>query len=202
MASKKNAEDAQKEQSTRVKNAGPAGFALFEYQSNKDHSAYWIHFKRQLLNYVIRTYDPMIEEVIEHGTRPVVPKLDLAELASSTPSRFIKPVTNSSEQEVEEDVFVSEDLDKESSTSTKASTKKPAAAAVKKPQRSSVMSTDGEENPLYHVEMVVFDTELKELTNARLKKVNLNNTQLEHFYQIIWNQCGLSMQLFIKNIKA
>jgi len=53
----------------------------------------------------------MIEEVIEHGTRPVVPKLDLTELASSTPSRFIKPVTSSSErEEVEEDVFVSEEL--------------------------------------------------------------------------------------------
>ena len=81
MASKKTAEDAPKEQSARVKNAGPAGFALFEFQKDKDHSAYWIHFKRHLRTYVILHYDPMIKEVIEHGMRPVVPKMDLTEMA-------------------------------------------------------------------------------------------------------------------------
>jgi len=139
----------------------------------------------------------MIEEVIELGTRPVIPKLDLAELASSAPSKFIKPVATRVDQEEDEE---DHSLLDESESSTKPSGKK--SAAVKKPQKLFTMSTEGEENPLYHIEMVVFDTELKELTNARLKKVNLISTQLEHFYQIIWNQCGLSMQLFIKNIKA
>ena len=128
----------------------------------------------------------MLERIIDHGLRPEVPKLDLSELSLSTPSRFNKAAATR------------DDLEDFGKGATEPTTK----SSTNKDTKAFTMSSDGEENPLYHVEMIVFETELKKLTNIRMDKVHLIKTQLEHFYQILWNQCGLSMQRFIQNIKA
>ena len=115
---KAHAEDAPREQSARVKNVGPAGFALFEYLGeNRDHSSIWFHVKRNLRNYVITNYDTLIEQIIEDGTRPIVPEVDLEELMLSAPSEF-KKAPAVFDEEVEQDKEESLTLGEDSTDST------------------------------------------------------------------------------------
>ena len=127
MASSKkaHAQDAQKEQSSRAKNVGPAGFALFEYLGeNRDHTAIWFHVKRHLRNHVINNFNSLIEQVIEHGTTPIVPEVDLTKLMLSAPSEFKKSTAVYDEdvkQDREELLTLGEDF---TDSTTKAPTKK------------------------------------------------------------------------------
>ena len=176
MASSKkaHAEDAPREQSARAKNVGPAGFALFEYLGeNRDHTSIWFHVKRNLRNYVITNYDTLIEQIIEKGTRPIVPEVDLEELMLSAPSEFKKvSVMRDEESEQEESIQFGEDL---SDATAKGSTKK-ATFTKSKPKSSSSMSQTREENPMYRYEMILFEDKVKETGKIRIKLANLIET--------------------------
>ena len=202
---KSHAQEAPKEHSSQLKNVGPAGFALYEYLGeNRDHTGVWFHVNRNLRNYVVNNYNTLVEEIIDKGTLPIVPEVDLTKLMLSLPSEFKKAsptvfsIEEESEQE-EETVTLGEDS---SESTSKTTSRKPNPKKSKPKSSSSMMHTSEEANPLYRYEMIIFDGKVKEAGRVQCVLENLVKTQVEQFYRIMWLQCGQSMQHFLKNIKG
>ncbi len=88
---KKSHAQAPKEQSSQPKNVVSARFALYEFLGeNMDHTGVWFHVKRNLKNYVVNNYNTLVEEIIDKGTLPIVPEVDLTKLILSVPSEYKK----------------------------------------------------------------------------------------------------------------
>ena len=200
----------------RSRNLGPAGFPMFEYYgSGKDHSHAWLKHKRNLKNTILQyKLDILLEQIIDDGVDPDVPVLDLHALRKLAPSKII-PATakfesddsssddsddSDSEDNVEHEGY-EEPLTLEALLSKEAKKDKPLVTSKSetKPQQSS---TESIENPLYEIQLGLFNEDLKTQSKARMTQVLQLKKDKQTFYVIMWAQCGLSMQNHIQSIRS
>ena len=170
----------------RARNLGPAGFQLFEYLgTNKDHSSFWISFKKNLRSTILQQkYDLLLESIIDTGVDPAVPELNLEELIKDAPARTVatKAAAHSDDQ----------------SDSTRGSKSKAKIQLLRTDQESDGME---DENPLYAMQLNIFNNKIKTLSTARENRALKVTADKESFYVIIWLQCGLSMQNFLRSVR-
>ena len=178
----------------RPKNMGPSGFPLYEYLgAGKDHSQFWIKFKKSLKSVILQqSLDVLLEKIIDEGVVPTIPEIDKYELYKEAPAKFVKGKVSDKVASSEEQVEV-EEIDQKSSKS-----KGKKSLVV---EESKEPSTDVE-NPFYEMDMVVFLNKVKTISSARENRVIKLTVDLEKFYVIMWLQCGIAMQSFLRNMKS
>ena len=201
---------------SRPKNLGPAGFPMFEYYgASKDHSHAWLKLKRNLKNSILQyKLDILLEQIIDDGVDPEVPELDLHALMKLAPTKMIKPAAarlesqeSDSDESEDNKSYDSDDVNDEDQSlnlqallSRATQDKEPLVAKSEtKPLKSSSEFT---ENPLYEIQVSLFNEDLKTQSKARMNQVLQLKKDKHIFYVIMWSQCGLSMQNHIQSIKS